>query len=801
MVPELPSHDVPEVANMAATIAALQTQIAALTSTVAQQQQQIQRLQGVELALNSVLASTPFGVAQADINGRITDANPFFCALIGYSRNELLGMHVTEFTHPDDNLREQPLVDAMVRHETDHFTLEKRYLHKDGTPIPVRVMGMLARDHQGAPLYGVAIALDLREQERITTELRRSEARYRSLVEDQLDFILRWNTNWVRTYMNEAYCRFLGRPREELIGQKIGDFTYNADMQAAKQVLVALRPEAPGTILQSRVLRADGRLIWTEWHVRALFDANGAIIEYQSVGRDISARREAEATRDWLVAVLEASPDWVGYLDARRCLHYLNHTARRMAGLPHTPNYANIDLHTFYPDWAWRVLTDIALPTARQADSWQGELALLNASHQEVPVLQTVLALRDTTGAVARFALIAHDLSEQKRIATERLALERKLLEAQKLESLGVLAGGIAHDFNNILTAMLGHTELALLDPVMRAETRRSLEIVLTSVQRAADLTGAILAYAGKGRLRLDQVDLNTTIRELDDLLGIAALRHSQRVLDLAADLPPILGDPAQIRQMILNVLVNAAEALDPAGGTIRIQTAVRPLPVAERYMLPFAEQLTAGSYVWLNITDTGCGMDPTTLARMFDPFFTTKFTGRGMGLAAVQGIVRAHRGTLQVGSMVGQGTEVQIWLPVYEHVAPTAALPERVMHLRRTGPILVIDDEPEVCAVVAQLLGQLGCTAYIAADGPTGLVRLHSELPDLLAVLVDVTMPHMRGDAVAAAIRQIRPHLPIILMTGYNTADLSTTFPAIPLLQKPFTLAELRTMLVQVVG
>jgi PAS domain S-box-containing protein len=647
----------------------------------------------------------------------------------------------------------------------------------------------------------VAFVEDISEQVRLTDALRQSEARYRSLVEDQLDMIMRWRADETCIYVNDAYCRFFGRTREELLGRRIGECTYPPDLASLQAALAQLRPEAPSVMVQNRALRADGRVVWTEWNIKGIFAADGALVEAQAVGRDISARRDAETTRDWLVGVLEASPDWVGFLDENGALLYLNGTARRMYDLPADPDYAALRLADCYPAWAWRVLNDEAIPAARRDDTWQGELALYDGSGDEIPVLQTVLALRETSDAVVRLALIAHDLSAQKRVAAERLALERKLLDAQKLESLGLLAGGIAHDFNNILMAILGHTELALTDPGLHAETRRSLEIVMTGVQRAADLTKAILAYAGKGMLSLEQVDLNAIVRELTDLLIVSALRHCMLNLELMPDLPAIAADPAQIRQMILNLLVNAAEAIGPTGGTVRLRTSVVWIEPEAFAHFAFAEELHAGWYVYVSLEDTGSGMDEATLARIFDPFFTTKFAGRGMGLAAVQGIVRAHRGTMRVQSTLGVGTRFELWLPALDQPAPPAITPEPERKLRQVGQVLVIDDEPDVRMVATRMLERLGFHVLIASNGPEALAMLPAVAAHLAVVFVDLAMPQMRGDAVAAAIRQQHPDLPLVVMSGYSAAQHLPSGAHIAYLQKPFTLADLQAVLEAAVG
>ncbi|NTU79390.1 MAG: PAS domain S-box protein [Chloroflexales bacterium] len=269
-------------------------------------------------------------------------------------------------------------------------------------------------------------------------------------------------------------------------------------------------------------------------------------------------------------------------------------------------------------------------------------------------------------------ALVTVDITERKRIEEERLIFERKLLETQHLESLGVLAGGVAHDFNNILAAILGHAELARLEIAADSDVGANLNAIILGARRAADLTAQMLAYAGRGRFFTQAVDLNTAVLELRDLLrstlpGNIGLWHF-----LAPDLPPVIADGTQIRQVLLNLLTNASEAIvaTGGGGTLSVVTGHDELTQAALAEATFSAA-NPGSFVYLEVRDTGCGMDPATLARIFDPFFSTKFTGRGLGLPAVQGIVRAHRGALFVRSAPGQGSTFRVCFPL----APAAAL------------------------------------------------------------------------------------------------------------------------------
>jgi len=280
--------------------------------------------------------------------------------------------------------------------------------------------------------------------------------------------------------------------------------------------------------------------------------------------------------------------------------------------------------------------------------------------------------VRGADGAIIATGRIAVDITERKRYEEERLAFERQLQETQRRESIGILAGGLAHDFNNLLAAINGHAELALLDLPPGSPARESVEAIVQGVRRATDLTVQMLAYAGKGRFLTQPVHLNELIHEMVDLLRPTLSRHTVVDQRLAAGLPLIEADASQIRQVILNLLVNANEALGDQPGQITLETEVEDLDQARLDLLIGGAGLAQGQYVRMSVSDTGCGMDEATRARMFEPFFSTKFTGRGLGLAALQGIVRSHRGAIAVFSAPNQGTTVHVYLPAS---APAPAL------------------------------------------------------------------------------------------------------------------------------
>lgn len=380
-------------------------------------------------------------------------------------------------------------------------------------------------------------------------------------------------------------------------------------------------------------------------------------------------------------------------------------------------------------------------------------------------------------------------LLERQRIEKERLALERKMLEAQKLESLGVLAGGIAHDFNNLLVAMLGNAGLALMEIAPGSRARQFVEQIQVAAQRAADLTRQMLAYSGKGRFVVQVLNLNDVIEEMVKLLRVSISKQAALQLNLAPNLPMISADATQLRQVVMNLITNASDALAERTGTITLSTGAMFVERAELQRAQPMDELPAGEYVFLEVADTGIGMDAETQARIFEPFFSTKFTGRGLGLAAVLGIMRGHQGAIQVNSVVGEGTTFRLLFPPQSEmpvVSPThAAAPSGSQRAR----ILVVDDDTVVRQIIIEMLQRFGYELLGAENGMRAIELARQTSFD--CVMLDLTMPGLSSEETLAQLREITPELRVILMSGYTEQDATARFGNIPLdgfVQKPFT-------------
>jgi PAS domain S-box-containing protein len=383
-------------------------------------------------------------------------------------------------------------------------------------------------------------------------------------------------------------------------------------------------------------------------------------------------------------------------------------------------------------------------------------------------------------------------------------ASEAQSRHVQKLESIGVLAGGIAHDFNNLLHVVLGNADIALNQLPQGAAAREPLEEVVRATLRAADLTRQLLAYSGKGALVIRHLDLSSEVREMATLLRTAISKQAMLAWELAPDLPAVSADPTQVRQIVMNLITNASDALGDKGGTITLRTGVLRSDELDdnrfdRPRLAEAGDPAPGHYVYLEIADTGTGMTPDTLNRIFDPFFTTKFTGRGLGLAAIMGIVRAHKGHIRIRTAPGQGTSFRVLFPPVPGPVRKEEEPSTIRSgWQGSGTILVVDDEVGVREVAERMLQEIGFSTISAQDGRQALAILEQNGKRVTGVLLDVSMPHMGGQETLVRLRDIHPDLPVIMMSGYTEQAVAEQLGESPestgFLQKPFVAEDLVT-------
>ena len=542
-----------------------------------------------------------------------------------------------------------------------------------------------------------------------------------------------------------------------------------------------------------RVVLPDGNLRWLRGHAQFFYDEKGAPERMIGVNIDIDGQKKAEAElrQQWHAfdVALSNTPDLTYTFDLEGRFTYVN----RAVLLIWEKALEDVLGKNFFelgypPDLAGRLqeqirhVIDTKKPLRDQAPFTRDNGQTRDYEY----ILTPVLAVGGTVEAVAGST---RDVTERNRAEAREREQEEQIREHARLESLGVMAGGIAHDFNNLLTAILGNASLLL-------ENDEDKQIVaghiMLAAERAADLTRQMLAFSGRGRFLVELVDLNTLVQE-NLILVRASLSSKVKVsLHLGEEPCLVMADRSQLQQVIMNLLINAAEAIGDAAGEVSIRTGIEDREsdiISER----LHSHVPAGRYVVLAVQDNGSGIDPETLKRIFDPFFSTKFLGRGLGLAATLGIVKGHGGDIEVESQPGLGTRFRVLLPITK----AEALPD----IRKQTPellhaalqtVLVVDDEAIVQHMAAAALQSRGFQVLLAANGSESLEVLRSN-PDIVLVILDLTMPVMTGEQTLPILRQIRPEVPVILSSGFDELELSRRFSAsgvAGVLQKPYTVA-----------
>jgi PAS domain S-box-containing protein len=622
--------------------------------------------------------------------------------------------------------------------------------------------------------------------------------RYYALFETNRDAIAYVHLDGHILEANLSYQRMLGYTVDELRKLRYQDITPEKWLAFEEEVIVPqIRERGYSDEYEKEYIRKDGTIFPVSIRSWRLHDERGEPLMCGIV-RDISERKRVDAlfaqSQRRLALHVERTPLPVIEWDLAGRIVAWNEAAERTFRVSrehaigcHLGNLL-FDAHGF----------DELLRASAHAHVGNAPICLENRTGDGRRVMCDwfVTPLFDANQTLIGAAALAMDVTDRFRKEEDQRNLERKLQQTQKLESLGVLAGGIAHDFNNLLTAILGNASLAEreLAPTMLA--RSHLHSIQEASMRAAELCQQMLAYSGRGKFSVQRVSINTLIEETTRLLEVSIAKNVLLRFNLAPKLPGVDADPAQLRQVIMNLVLNASEAMGDRSGAVTLTTGMMRADrtyLTETYLSP---DLPEGDYIYLEVADTGVGMTEEVRARIFDPFFTTKFTGRGLGLAVVLGIVRGHRGALKVYTEPSRGTTVKLLIPCAEGPElEYARSADPVTAKRLTGTALVVDDEETVRTVSARMLESLGMRTLIARDGVDGL-RVFRENADLISlVLLDLTMPHMDGAETYRELRRVKPEVSVIVMSGFNENEAREQFAGKRIagfLQKPFKLEDL---------
>jgi two-component system cell cycle sensor histidine kinase/response regulator CckA len=551
--------------------------------------------------------------------------------------------------------------------------------------------------------------------------------------------------------------------------------------------------------LEFRIVRPDGSIRAVHAAGNILFDSKGNATKVIGFLMDVTDQkrieeelRQSEEKYRQLFNTLR-SP--ITLFDFEGNILHINKSGARNLG-DEIENIVGKSLYDYFPDTAG-IYIERGRQVARigsRAISFEDKIDLPSGERRWF--LSTHHPVKDARGNIYATQVISTDITELQRAEEERRRLEFQIQHAQKLESLGVLAGGIAHDFNNLLMGILGNADLALRKIPKGSPTRDHLVAIIQTSTRAADLCKQMLAYSGKGSFVVSRIDLNEIVTEMTHLLEVSVSKRASINYNFLKNLPAVKADATQIRQIVMNLITNASEAIGDSGGIISISTGTMTCDRSYLAEVFTDEELEEGLYVYLEVADTGCGMDAETQTKIFDPFYSTKFTGRGLGLSAVLGIVRGHGGAMKVYSEPGRGTTFKVLFPGLDLPAKTqSGQPHKNEDWRGSGAILLVDDDKRVLEVAKNMLKEIGFEVLTSSNGEEAIELFKKHVDEISCVLLDLTMPKMDGRETFRELRRIREDARVILSSGYNEQEVINHFAGKGLdgfIQKPYRLDDL---------
>lgn len=773
-----------------------------------QHAQDLEARRDAELALKqreqrfrALIENSSDGVALLNAQGRAVYATPAFTRMLGYGLDEFIGTDAFDLVHPEDVAATRALFDALLTSSGKSINIQARVLHKNGS---WRWIDSIARNMLNEPAVRAVVVnfRDITERKMAEDTLVRSEARYRNLVETSNDLIWSVDANGRWTFLNRNATRAIfGYDPEELLGRSFTEIEPASQIQKDLQVFKRIKEGTKYFNYETVMLRKDGVPVNLVFNAIALRDPAGNVIGTTGTASDITQRKAAEDALRQSEARLRLA------MNAAEMGSWTLELASGQLTWDEN-NYAlyGVDSQSVTPSIEFVMSRIRPEDQPEMLRSMQEGLrtGLMFTSEFRVTIpgggmrwlAAFCRAVRDENGIPVRVYGINMDISERKRREEERRKLEAQVQHVQRVESLGVLAGGIAHDFNNLLVGILGGASLALLDLPADSSAREHLESIKEAGLRATELTRQMLSYSGKGRFVAEPIKLNDLIVGMEDLLRASVSKKAALQFQLGADVPLIQADAAQIRQVVLNLVTNASDAIGDSNGCITIRTGGSNVDQRQLSQYLFGERGTQTSFAFLNVSDNGCGIEESVRARIFDPFFTTKANGRGLGLATVMGILRGHHAGIQVHSETGKGSSFHILFPKF--VSETAAAPAQPVlgrGVQGRGTVLVVDDEEVMRRVVTMALERLGFSVLTARDGKEGVDLFARHAAETLLVILDVNMPQMSGDEAFRRMREIRSDVRVLLTSGYDQPAAITSATELGLagfLQKPFRLETL---------
>ena len=768
---------------------------------------------------HSIIATSIDGFLLVDLNGNILETNDSYSQMVGYTRDELLTLQIPAIDaidNKDDVARRVVLII-----QSGSLRFETRHRHKDGTIIDVDVSANYSASHGGSIFSFIR---DITEKKQAEESLRDANTFLQLAQQSAGAGLWDWNISTGQlNWSSELYTLFGLDPATSSAAFDVWrTLLHPDDKQAAESNIDEAIASRTQLNIEYRIITSSGDIRWISSIGKTCYDDNGTAIRMSGICLEITSRKLAvEAlvrSESELKAIYENSPVMMCLLDTERKIQYANPAFAIFTGTPEDELKGLTACGVFHCVNAeddprgcgygrnclncslLRSIEDTFQTGTTHHNKEHAITLVRNGEQRKYTLLESATVINP--GGHARLLIYLHDITEHKRLIDERMALEQQLQQTQKLESLGVLAGGIAHDFNNILAIIMGYCSLTKMD-YEKAES--NIPHIEKAAERAAALCRQMLAYAGKAQPILTQVNVTALVDEMVTMLKSTTSKNVAIIPDLAAALPPLKGDASQLRQVVMNLIINASEAIGEAQGVIKISLVKITITAGQQEKDHLGVTIPAGVYICLEVSDTGCGMDDETKRRIFEPFYSTKFSGRGLGMSATLGIITAHKGALQLSTVLGKGSTFKIYLPVQnsDSVTEESLLQEKSVSWQGSGTILLVEDEEQVSLIVRTMLQELGFKIIEACNGREALEMYRENAPEISLVVTDMGMPVMDGYELFRELKALSPKLPIIISSGYGDTVVTSRIPRneiAGLVSKPYRFDQLRDVLKSVV-
>jgi PAS domain S-box-containing protein len=749
-----------------------------------------------EEQMKLVIQATNDGMYNWDLQTDEASYSPQWKTMLGYTGEELENHIKTlhHLIHPADYDAALKQAQDFISGATGKYKAVLRLKHKLGHYITILSRAALLRDATGKATCFVGTDSDITEAGWLAAPQNLKE-HYYTVFLNNFPFAA-WIKDKEGRYLeaNAKMAEYLGLASpDQLRGKTIHDFF----QPEVSDLIVAEIQEvlnSGNTLHVEKEFAVTSGNRWFDIY-QSPISIDGQLAGIVGCAWDITGLKQIETSltesEERYRRVVEVSPEAI-FVHSEGRFVFMNMAAAKLLGAEKPEElYGQLALDFVHP-----AHQDVVAQRIKNA--WlhgdnpliEEELVRLDGSTVVVEMVSVYLNYKGKDSVLA----IARDISDRRR-------MQEELVKAQKFESLGVLAGGIAHDFNNILMTIIGNADLAMMRTPRESPIIENLRKIEQASAKAADLAKQMLAYSGKGRFVVEQIDLNILLEEMLHMLEVSISKKVVLRLNHTSNLPTVEVDATQLRQVVMNVVLNASEAIGDKSGVIAITTGCMNCDKGYLKDVWLIENISEGLYVYLEIADSGCGMSKETMEKIFEPFFTTKFTGRGLGMAAVMGIIRGHKGAIKVYSELGKGSTFKILLPasgkpteLFDHAASTE-------DWKGSGIVLLVDDEETVRGIGREMLQELGFETITANDGREALETVKNN-PAITLVILDLTMPCMDGEQCFRELKQIRPDIKVIMSSGYNEQEVIQKFAGKGLsgfIQKPYKLSVLKTAVMAV--